>query len=354
MDIGIGVPSSSESWKLVERAEELGFSYAWFYDTQQLCADCFVAMAAAAVRTSRIRLGTGVLIPTNRIATVTANAFASLNALAPGRIDFGVGTGFTGRRTMGMKAMKLADMEDYINVVYEMLAGQTTEMRFEGAPRKVRFLNPDLGLINIDDPVTLHVSAFGRKSRALTAKLGGGWINIGFTERTAAYDLERMQASWKAAGNNPDDLYATMLTLGCVLEEGEAYDGPRAMAQVGPAAAVFLHSIVEDEAKGGPRIELPDWQREIADRYRELYDSYEPKDGRYLSLHRGHMMFVRDDERPLITGELIRAKSFVGSRDELVERFGRMKAAGYDQIAIQINPGQEHEIDTWADVLKAV
>jgi hypothetical protein len=28
--------------------------------------------------------------------------------LAPGRIDFGVGTGFTGRRAMGLGAVKLA------------------------------------------------------------------------------------------------------------------------------------------------------------------------------------------------------------------------------------------------------
>ena len=42
---------------------------------------------------------TGVLIPSNRIAAVAANAFASLNKLAPGRIDFGVGTGFIGLTT---------------------------------------------------------------------------------------------------------------------------------------------------------------------------------------------------------------------------------------------------------------
>lgn len=35
-------------------------------------------------------LGTGVLIPSNRIAPVAANALASLNQLAPGRIDFGL------------------------------------------------------------------------------------------------------------------------------------------------------------------------------------------------------------------------------------------------------------------------
>src|ERR1700723_2533864 len=116
MEFGIALATAADSWKTVKRAEELGFSHAWFYDAQMLCADCFVAMGAAAVQTSRIRLGTGVLIPSNRIAPVTANAFASLNALAPGRILAGFGTGFTGRRSMGLGAYKLADMDKYIHV----------------------------------------------------------------------------------------------------------------------------------------------------------------------------------------------------------------------------------------------
>ncbi len=86
MEFGIAMPTDAASWKLAQRAEELGFATAWFYDTQMLSADCFVAMGAAAVKTTRIRLGTGVLIPSNRIAAVTANAFATLNRLAPGRI----------------------------------------------------------------------------------------------------------------------------------------------------------------------------------------------------------------------------------------------------------------------------
>src|SRR3569623_2400622 len=125
MDFGIALPTAADNWKVVQRAEELGFSHAWFYDTQMLCADCFVAMGAAAVQTTRIRLGTGVLIPSNRIAPVTANAFASLNKLAPGRIDFGISTGFTGRRAMGLGAVRLADMEDYIRVVQALWRGET-------------------------------------------------------------------------------------------------------------------------------------------------------------------------------------------------------------------------------------
>ena len=130
MDFGIAMATAADSWKIVERAEALGFSHAWFYDTQMLSADCFVAMGAAAVKTSRIRLGTGVLVPSNRIAPVTANALASLNQLAPGRIDFGIGTGFTARRAMGLNAMRLADMTRYIEVVLALLAKETVEVDF--------------------------------------------------------------------------------------------------------------------------------------------------------------------------------------------------------------------------------
>ncbi len=83
---------------------------------------------------------------------MTANAFASLNKLAPGRIDFGVGTGFTGRRAMGLGAVKLADMEEYVRVVRALLRGETVEAKIEGKTRLIRLLNPELGLINTERP----------------------------------------------------------------------------------------------------------------------------------------------------------------------------------------------------------
>src|SRR5579863_2933182 len=196
MDYGIQLATSAHHWKIVKRAEEMGFTHAWFYDTQLLNADLFVAMAAAAVNTAKIKLCTGVLIPSNRIAPVTASALASLNALAPGRIDFGVSTGFTGRRTVGLPAVKQARMEEYIRVVRGLLAGDTVEWSEEGGPHKIRFLNPELELINIKDKIPTFVSAFGPKARALTAKLGAGWIgNVSYPEREKA-DIEDIHAAW--------------------------------------------------------------------------------------------------------------------------------------------------------------
>src|SRR4051812_4073138 len=121
MDIGITLPPRADSWKSAKRAEELGYKHISFYDTALLNAEIFVTMAAAALATSRIKLYPGVLTPSNRLAPVAASGLAALNALAPGRIIFGIGTGFTGRRLLGLGPVTLRDMETYIRDVEALL-----------------------------------------------------------------------------------------------------------------------------------------------------------------------------------------------------------------------------------------
>jgi 5,10-methylenetetrahydromethanopterin reductase len=354
MDFGIAIPTAADSWKLTQRAEELGFSNAWFYDTQMLSADCFVAMGAAAVKTKRIRLGTGVLIPTNRIAPVTANAFASLNQLAPGRIDFGVGTGFTGRRAMGMGAMKLAAMEEYIRVVYGLLANEIVEARFEGKTHKIKFLNPELGLIKADASMPLHVSAYGPRSRALTAKLHAGWLNFIGDVPTANSALAHMQTAWKDAGHSSDELTSTAFALGCVLQPDEPFDSPRAMAQAGPRAAVTLHRAADEAIAGLPNATgIPPSAAQAVHDYVEMAKAFEPADAKYLMNHRGHLMFVKPEERAFVTAELIRTTSFTATENDLKQRIGDLRDAGYSQFTIQIVPGQDDAIEDWGRIRRA-
>jgi probable F420-dependent oxidoreductase len=56
--------------------------------------DPFVALAAAAAGTSRIRLGTGVCLVVERDPIITAKEVASLDLLSGGRVLFGVGAGW--------------------------------------------------------------------------------------------------------------------------------------------------------------------------------------------------------------------------------------------------------------------
>lgn len=353
MDFGIALATSTESWKAVKRAEELGFTHAWFYDTQLLNPDVFIGMTQAAMTTNRIRLGTGVLIPSNRIEPVTANALATLNKIAPGRIDFGVGTGFTGRRTMGLGAITLARLETYVERVQALLRGETIYWDFEGESRAIRFLNPDFGLIDIESPIPLHVSAFGPKARKLTAKLGAGWVNFGADVNRAAKELDDMRGAWREAGRT-EPLYSTQFALGCVLKNGERADSARAIAQAGPLVAVLFHNLVETTSAGSMAGVLPDPVNAALEAYRKVYNGYEPADARYLMNHRGHLMFIKPEERPLLTAPLIESYSFTGTQDVLLERLRTLKAAGYSQFTIQLVEGQEAALEDWSNLFERV
>jgi 5,10-methylenetetrahydromethanopterin reductase len=353
MRFAVAIPTAADSWRLVRRAEELGFSRAWFFDTQMLSADPFVAMAAAAIKTTRIRLGTGVLIPSNRLAPVAANAFASLNQLAPGRIDFGVGTGFTGRRAMGLGAVKLADMEAYIRIVMALLQEETVEAEIEGKRRLIRLLNPELGLINTRDPVGLYVAASGPRARQLTAKLGAGWIATGADIAGGDGPLNEMRAGWAAAGFDPATRDTVVLSGGAILADGEPADCERAMAQAGPGAAMLLHRAADAALLGWPAAPIPSAIAETVAGYVELARGFRPQGAPYLENHRGHLMFVKHAERRFVTAELIRLTTLTATEREVTERIAAMAAAGYGEIAIRIVPGQEHAIEDWGKIRRA-
>jgi 5,10-methylenetetrahydromethanopterin reductase len=360
MDFGIALSTPADSWKLVKRAEDSGFSTAWFYDTQVLSGDIFVAMGAAAVKTERIRLGTGVLIPSNRIVPVAANGLASLNALAPGRILAGFGTGYTGRRSIGLGPYRVSDMGDYIRGVTAMLRGETPEIRIEGKTRKVGFLNPETGLINIKDPIPVTISAYGPKTRRLTAELDADWINVNFTEEFSAVTAKDMDAQYSAAGRDPARRRKIVFLLGAVMHEHEAYDSPRVKAQVGPGAMMVLHDAMEAQRYGSVLGEFagsgaPDpGLEQIFREYSALYESYTPTDARYLTLHKGHLMFVRPDEDRFATADLIRRLTSSGTLSEQRDRIRRLKGAGYDEVVVQVTPGCEVMIDEWARVFETV
>jgi 5,10-methylenetetrahydromethanopterin reductase len=64
-------------------------------------------------------------------------------------------------------------------------------------------------------------------------------------------------------------------------------------------------------------------------------------------------MFVKPEERPFVTAELIRLTTFTAPEKELRNRVAALAEAGYSEIAIQIVPGQEHAIEDWGRLRRA-
>ncbi|MFT4307500.1 MAG: LLM class flavin-dependent oxidoreductase [Microbacterium sp.] len=85
----------ASSLGLARRADELGYRRYWFAEHHNMPAVASTAppvlVAAAAARTERIRVGSGGVMLPNHSPLVVAEQFAALEALAPGRVDLGIG-----------------------------------------------------------------------------------------------------------------------------------------------------------------------------------------------------------------------------------------------------------------------
>jgi len=83
------------SLSLAARADELGYARYWFAEHHNMPAVASttppVLAAAAAARTQRIRVGSGGVMLPNHSPLVVAEQFAALEAIAPGRVDLGIG-----------------------------------------------------------------------------------------------------------------------------------------------------------------------------------------------------------------------------------------------------------------------
>lgn len=346
MKYSIVLAPTVDAHEVVVQAERLGFARAWFFDSPLLYSDVFVSMALAADRTERIELGTAVVVPSNRIPPVTANALASLNALAPGRVILGLGTGFTGRNTMGLGPMRLADLNHQMEVIRALLDDRDVRWHGDEGARRVRLLHSSERFGAVRPQVPIWVSGMGPRSMDLAAKEADGWMAFAPGAGYGAQYLQGIGDACERVGRDPSGLPRAILSTGCVLDEGEPADSERGMAGGGPLAAVFFHNLIE----GSLDFELSPELAEAAAKLEQIYGDYRPADARYLELHRDHLVRVRDEERPYITDELIRMCSFTGTAAELTRGLEELEAAGCDEFGIALMAGHEDEIERWADL----
>lgn len=117
MDFGIGYFPTADAvgpGELAAFVEERGFSSLVFAEHTHIPAsrespypgggelprkytatlDLFVALTAAALATSRLRVGSGISLVIQRDPIITAKEVASIDVLSGGRFDFGVGAGW--------------------------------------------------------------------------------------------------------------------------------------------------------------------------------------------------------------------------------------------------------------------
>ncbi len=109
--------------KLV-KMEEVGVEQVWLPFGPPASSDLLTTLAAAAVRTTHLKLGTAIVQVFARHPVFMAQQVLSLNALAPGRLRLGIGTssGEFAKRAYGVEMERpLAYLREYVQVLRPLL-----------------------------------------------------------------------------------------------------------------------------------------------------------------------------------------------------------------------------------------
>ena len=140
----------------------------------------------------------------------------------------------------------------------------------------------------------------------------------------------------------------TLFFLGC---SGKRPEKHRKLC-VAPWTAVMLHNPVESD----PRIysKLLPKHRSVLEAYLNLHKDYKPPDAKYIENHKGHLMYLREEEKQIIDPDFVRATTMSGTKQELIDKFKLLAESGYDEFVIQLIPGEEAAIEEWAEVFSAL
>jgi probable F420-dependent oxidoreductase len=195
MKIGVWVPNcrhlaTPEIIKATAvRAEQLGYDSVWVSDHVvvptanvvnfgETIFDPLITLAVAAGATSRVQLGTTVLIVPYRNAVVTAKMIASLDALSGGRVLFGIGAGWVAAESamLGVPFKERGAMTDeHLRAMQELWTSRAPT--FEGAYTQFS------GLIFEPKPIQkphppIWVGGHSQAALRRTAEFGAAWHPI--------------------------------------------------------------------------------------------------------------------------------------------------------------------------------
>ncbi len=183
--------------RLVQDIEAAGFDGVGILDSQILARDAFVVLGQAAVHTSRLALFPAVTNPFTRHASVLAGAIQTVEELAPGRVKFVIGTGYTSASTIGRKPATLTEMRTCIRAVRALLAGETVD--FDGTPGRLGYAS--------GRRIPVLMAASGPKAIEVAGEIADGvLLLVGFNPGIVETALEHLERGARRGGRRLDDL----------------------------------------------------------------------------------------------------------------------------------------------------
>lgn len=303
--------------QLTKLAEDLGYDNAWFGDSPNIWREGYATMAACAVGTERIVIGTGVTNPLTRHMSVIASTFATLAEWLPSRVVLGIGTGDSALQTMGRKPVTLALLERWVADFRALQAGQEAAEEVSGEPFHLAYPVPG--------NVPVYIAASAPKILRLAGRVADGVIMLVGTDPVfVEAGLRTIEEGAKEAGRTLADLDVVLWTPTSILDDRAA------------ARAVVKAHVARVVIRPLPAELAPELMADV-ERIRHEYDYYQ------------HMANVAD-HGAVVPDALVDHFALAGTPQECEAQLARIRETGLNQIAIVpfVTPG-----DSRARVIEA-
>jgi probable F420-dependent oxidoreductase len=200
VDFGLVLQTDPPAWRQVElarRAEHLGFSHVWTFDSHVLWQEPYVIYSQILAATRRVIVGPMVTNPATRDWTVTASSFATLNDMFGNRTVCGIGRGDSALRFLGGKPTTLATLRESIHVIRELANGRSVQ-RDDGSDLSIPWIT--------DSQLQVWMAAYGPKALALCGEVADGFILQLADVDIAAWTITSVREAAERAGRDPESI----------------------------------------------------------------------------------------------------------------------------------------------------
>ncbi len=318
MEFGVVLQTDPPAWRVVDlaqRAETLGFSYGWTFDSHMLWQEPYVIYSQMLSATKTMIVGPMVTNPGTRNWTVTASLFATLNDMFGNRTICGIGRGDSAMRVLGHTPTNLATLSESMKVIKGLVEGE--EVTYNGTSQQFPWSR--------GSELKILMAAYGPKALHLCGSETDGFILQLADPAIAEWTIAAVRKAAEEAGRDPDSLYICVAAPAYV---GDNLDHQRDQCRwFGGMVGNHVADLVErygDQGSGIPQA-LTDYIKE-----REGYD------------YSGHGK-AGHDHTDFVPDEIVDRFCILGDEAAHIARLEDLRDLGVDQFALYLMHDQKDE-----------
>src|ERR671921_750459 len=325
MDFGVTLqtnPPASRVVELTRRAEDLGFGYAWTFDSHILWQEPYVIHSQMLSATERITVGPFVTNPVSRDPSVTASTFATLNEMFGNRTICGIGRGDSVVRVLGRKPTTLRQLEEAMHVIKELAEGRAVD--YSGVEVSI----PWVGEGKLD----VWMAGYGPKALNLIGRKADGFILQLADPGILNWTMKHVHDAAREAGRDPRDVKVCVAAPAYVGE-----DPAHQREQCRWFGGMVGNHVADLVARYGEDGEVPHALTNYIRTREEVYDySYHGKAGNPST------DFVPDD--------IVDHFCVLGTVQDHVAKLTQLKEMGVDQFNIYLmHDAMEETLDAYGE-----